>query len=173
MIIASLLCVPALHHHHDHAHRDQHHALLIMIIVINAMSISFINRSTMPVLLCRVCCCCRLQLDYDPIMTSWRLTQPIGKWLPNETTASDCMHVVHFKTVNEEEIVFETFPSLQMFSISVPWLNKMGTGFQIYCLGLNIQKTNNRTASNFCALQLLLSIIAYIIIIIEKVVEIS
>lgn len=135
------LGVPAFHDHldHDHAHRyqcDQHYALLIMI---NTMSINFMNRSGMPVLLCRVCCCCRLQLDYDPIMNGdWlnpsdsqmRLRPPTACMLPTQSLKwkGNCF--------------WDFFVTANVFNLCSMTQQK-GTGFQIYCLGLNIQKTNS------------------------------
>ena len=107
------LGVPAFHDHldHDHAHRyqcDQHYALLIMI---NTMSINFMNRSGMPVLLCSVLLLpttTRLRPDYER-----RLTQP--KWLPNETTASDCMHVAHSVLKMKRKLFLRLFRHYKCF----------------------------------------------------------
>ena len=134
--------------------------MLIVIYVINTMlcsswstpcpSTSWIDRECLCYFV--VCCCCRLQLDYDPIMNvEWRLTQP--KRLPNETTASDCMHVAHSVLKMKRKLFLRLFRHYKCFQFMfhdstkgdrlaniLPWIeyseNKQNNSLQLLCTAI-------------------------------------
>ena len=127
--------------------------MLIVINVINTMlcsswstpcpSTSWIDRECLCYFV--VCCCCRLQLDYDPIMNGDWLNPSDSQMRLRPPTA--CM--LPTQSLKWKGNCFWDFFVTTMFSIYVPWLNKRGQACKYIALDWIFRKQTEQQPPTF------------------------